>query len=260
MADIPLSGLTYGEGPGHALMLVHGFPLDGRMWAPQEPALGAGRKVLVPDLLGFGKTPLPVGACSLEGQAEALDRFATAHGAHPLVICGLSMGGYIALAFAELFPERVAGLILADTRAGADTEAVRQGRTLSAKRVREKGVASVSEELLAKLFHPRLPPRNGALMNEVRALMLSQRPEAVAAALDAMRDRPSRERLLANLRCPVLVVVGEGDQMTPPEEARAMVALAPIARLLVIPEAGHLSNLEAPAAFNEGVVSFLSML
>jgi pimeloyl-ACP methyl ester carboxylesterase len=234
--------------------------MDGRMWAPQEPALGAGRKVLVPDLLGFGRTPVPEGACSLERQADALALFATAHGARRLVVCGLSMGGYIALAFAERFPYRLAGLILADTRAGADTEAVRQGRSLSAKRVREEGVASVAEGLLAKLFHPRLQPRNGALMNEVRALMLSQRPEAVAGALEAMRDRPSRASVLKKLQCPVLVIVGEGDMMTPPEEARAMTALNSGARVLVIPEAGHLSNLEAPAAFNEGVASFLSML
>ena len=260
MAESSLSGLTYGEGSGHPLMLVHGFPMDGRMWAPQEPVLGAGRKVLVPDLLGFGKTPLPVGACSLERQADALARFATAHGAHRLVVCGLSMGGYIALAFAEQFRERLVGLILADTRAGADTEAVRKARTLGAKRVREEGLAAVTEDLLGKLFHPHAQPRNGDLVNEVRALMLGQRPEAVAAALEAMRDRPSRESVLKHLECPVLVVVGEGDMMTPPEEARAMAALTSKARLLVMPEAGHLSNLEAPAAFNEGVASFLSTL
>lgn len=259
MAEVALSGQTYGVGPGHALMLVHGFPLDGRMWAPQEPVLGAGRKVLVPDLLGFGQTPLPNGACSLERQAEALALFATAHGAHRLVVCGLSMGGYIALAFAERFPERVAGLILADTRSDADTEAVRQGRTLSAKRVREEGVA-VTEDLLGKLFHPRAQPRNSALVNEVRTLMLGQSPEAVALALEAMRDRPSRASILQGLHCPVLVVVGEGDQMTPPEEARAMAELNSGSRVLVIPEAGHLSNMEAPAAFNEGAESFLSTL
>jgi len=260
MAEFPLSGLTYGGGPGHPLMLVHGFPLDGRMWAPQEPVLGAGRKVLVPDLWGFGNTPLPTGVCSLERQAEALALFATAHGAHRLVVCGLSMGGYIALAFAARYPDQLAGLILADTRAGADTEAVKQGRTLSANRVREEGVASVTEDLLGKLFHPRLQPRNGDLVNGVRALMLGQRSEAVASALEAMRDRPSRESVLQDLECPVLVVVGEGDQMTPPEEARAMAALNSEARVLVIPEAGHLSNMEAPAAFNEGVASFLSPL
>ncbi len=206
------------------------------------------------------KHRFPREPCSLERQAEALAGFASAHGAHRLVVCGLSMGGYIALAFAERFPERLAGLILADTRAGADTEAVRQGRTLSAKRVREEGVASVTEDLLGKLFNPLLQPRNGALVNEVRALMLSQRPEAVAAALEAMRDRPSRASVLKKLQCPVLVIVGEGDEMTPPEEARTMAALNSEARVLVIPEAGHLSNLEAPAAFNEGVASFLSAL
>jgi len=260
MTESPVNGLTYGEGPGHPLMLIHGFPLDGRMWARQEPALKAGRRVLVPDLLGFGRTPLPVGSHGLERQAEALARFATAHGAHRLVVCGLSMGGYIALAFAERFPDRLAGLILADTRAGADSEAVRQGRTLAARRVRQEGVAALVEDLLGKLFHPRTQLRTSDLVNEVRDLMFSQRPEAVAAALEAMRDRPSRESILKKLQCPVLVLVGEGDQMTPPEEARAVAALNSGAHVLVIPDAGHLSNMEAPAAFNRGVASFLSTL
>jgi len=253
-----MGGKVFGSGAGTPLLLVHGFPLDGRMWAPQVEALGIGRRVLVPDLLGFGGTPLPEGLCGLERQAEALAAFATAHGAHRLVVCGLSMGGYIALAFAERFPERLAGLILADTRAGADPEPARQARALNADRVLRAGVGFIAEDMLPKLFHPRRRDGKHAVADEVRSIMLGQRPEGVAAALRAMGERPSRETVLENLECPVLIIVGEGDQVTPPEEARAMAALNPRSRLLVIPDAGHLSNLENPGAFNEGVASFLA--
>ena len=255
-----MRGLVLGDGPGIPLLLIHGFPLDGRMWNPQRLALAAGRRVLIPDLLGFGSTPLPQGPCSLERQADSLAAFATAHGADRVVACGLSMGGYIALAFAERFPTRLAGLILADTRASGDSEVVSQARGLNALRVLRDGVGFVADEMLPKMFHASLPSRSGALEHEVQTIMLSQRPEAVSAALQAMRDRPSREGVLESLECPARIIVGAGDRVTPPEEAMAMAALNKRTSVSVIPEAGHLSNMEAPAAFNEGVLSFLAAL
>jgi len=136
--------------------------------------------------------------------------YASAHGADRVVICGLSMGGYIALAFAERFPNRLGGLILADTRAGADPETVRQTRTLNAERVLHDGVGFIAEDMLPKLFHASLQVGDSPLADEVRAIMQSQRPGAVSAALRAMRDRPSREAVLKNLECPVLIIVGQG--------------------------------------------------
>ncbi len=260
MADVRMGGKVFGSGTGTPVLLLHGFPLDGRMWARQVGALGIGRRVLVPDLLGFGSTPFPKGPCSLERQADGLAAFVTAQGTDRVVVCGLSMGGYIALAFAERFPERLAGLILADTRAGADSEPARQARAFNAQRVLRDGVGFIAEDMLPKLFHPRTQEDRRAVVDEVRSIMVGQSPEGVSAALRAMGDRPSRETVLINLECPVLILVGEGDKVTPPQEAEAMAALNPRSRLLVIPDAGHLSNMEAPGAFNEGVASFLASL
>lgn len=255
-----LAGEALGQGGGTPLVLIHAFPFDGRMWRRQRNALGEGRPLLIPDLFGFGRTPLPAGGSSLEKQADGLARFMEEMGLGRAILCGLSMGGYVALAFAQRHRERLAGLVLADTRAAGDSEAARKARTANAARVRAEGVGLLAREMVPKLLSPASIGRSPALAAEVESLIREQAPESVAAALEAMRDRPSREGILAEAACPVLVVAGSEDALTPAAEARAMACECADAHFVEIAGAGHLSNMEAPTAFNAAVLDFAAKL
>lgn len=255
-----LRGSRRGGGEGLPLVFLHAFPFDGRMWEPQDPSLGASRTVLVPDLLGFGATPLPPGPVGLDRQADAVVDYLDLEGISRAAICGLSMGGYIALALAEQHPGRIASLVLADTRATADSEATRANRTATADRVLRDGVGWLVEEMLPKLLTDRTRRNRPEIVEKVRGIMGSQDATSVAAAALAMRDRPDRTGVLQVAEFPVLVVVGEEDVMTTPEEARSMVDLCRDGRLSILPGTGHLANMDDPDGFNSAVGAFLAEL
>lgn len=246
-------------GGGTPLVLIHAFPMDGRMWAPQTDG-DFGFPLLVPDLPGFGSSPATDGPWSLEEQARWLANHLDARGFDSAVLCGLSMGGYIALAFAALFPNRLAGLVLADTRATPDTEAVKIAREETAGRVLREGMAFLADDMVAKLFGAASKASNPGLVARVRDMMMDQDPQGVAQALLAMRDRPSREGALARLAVPLLIIIGSEDTVTAPWEARDMAGIARNARVVQILGAGHLSNLEAPAAFNGALRRYMAEL
>lgn len=245
---------------GIPLILLHAFPLDGRMWELQQEDLSRGRRVLIPDLIGFGRSPLPKGPHSIEDHALDVAQFLDAHAAPKALVCGLSMGGYVALAFASLFPYRVAGLVLADTRAVSDPGAAREARTAAMQRVLIEGMVFLADDLLFKLLSEETLRSDPELSRKVWTLMVNQRREGVWAALQAMRDRPSRLEELPNLTCPTLVLVGGEDTVTPPEEAAKLADCIPGARFQKIPGAGHLSNLEKPQMFNRLVNEFAESL
>jgi|YelNatPaOPRAMG01_1025707.scaffolds.fasta_scaffold10021_5 pimeloyl-ACP methyl ester carboxylesterase len=249
-----LAGATFGDGDGVPLVLIHGFPLDGRMWEPQIPALAARTRVLVPDLRGFGRSPLPRGQHSIEDHARDVAACMDAHGAPKGLLCGFSMGGYVALAFAALFPWRVAGLVLADTRAAADSTSVKEIRSATARRVLAEGMTFLADDMLFKLLCEKTLRERVDLSRRVWSMMVDQRREGVAAALLAMRDRPSRLDLLRTITCPTLVAVGSQDTVTPPKEAEGFAALVPGASYVEIPDAGHLACMEAPELFNGAVL------
>jgi 3-oxoadipate enol-lactonase len=252
-----LSGERREGAAGLPLVFLHAFPFDRRMWGPQVSALEGSRVLHAPDLLGFGSTPLPEGTVGLERQADAIACYLDAAHVPRAAFCGLSMGGYIALALAERHPDRMAALVLSDTRATADTEPVRLNRTAAAERVLRDGVAGLAEEMIPKLLGAVTRRDQTEAEDLVRSIMTSQRPATVAAALLAMRDRPDRTEALRALDCPVLVVVGEEDVMTPPDEARSMMGLCRDGRLAVLPGASHLANLDAPDLFSGLLREFL---
>ncbi len=239
-------------GAGAPLVLLHAFPFDRRMWRQTAEALAAGRRVLVPDMRGFGGSPLGVGF-SIADLADDLAAFLDTLGLPRAAVGGLSMGGYVALAFAHRYPERLDALVLADTKAGADSPQAQQGRDQAIALVRELGVGAFVERQLPKLLSPSAAPQ---LRASARAIALDQSGEAVIAALQALRDRPDRRDELGGIACPTLVVVGSEDVLTPPAEAAAMASAIPGARLVTIPGAGHLANLEAPAAFEAVLAAF----
>ncbi len=236
------------------VVLLHAFPLNGAMWARQVEAL-APRKVLAPHFPGFGGRP--PGEATLDAFARAALSDMDAAGIGTAVVVGLSMGGYTAFRFHALAPERVAAMVLADTRAGADDEAGRAKRVDQAARVRREGVAWLADALLPALLGETTWRERPGVVEQVRGLVAQADAEGVARALEAMRDRPDSTPDLAGIRVPVLAVVGEEDTLTPLVEARKIAEGVPDGRLVVLPGAGHLANLEAPEAFNEALSGWL---
>lgn len=235
------------------LLLLHAWPLDARMWAPQREALPPEVPVVAPDHPGFGSAP-PVGrvttmeACARHALA-ALD----AAGVDRAVVCGLSLGGYVAFEVWRRARDRVLGLVLANTRAVADTAEAAQARRDLAARLRREGNLLVADP--PKLLAPDAPAE---LLERVRALIADQSAEAIAAALEGMAERPDSTADLPGISVPTLVITSTEDQLIPPEVSRAMAEQIPGARIEVIEGAGHLSNLEAPERFNALLLEHLA--
>jgi pimeloyl-ACP methyl ester carboxylesterase len=253
-----LAGAAFGEQGAPALVLVHGFPLDGRMWEAQVGPLSAHCRVLVPDLRGFGRSPLPKGDHGIEEHARDLAEFMDAHSVSRAILCGFSMGGYVTLSFSALFPWRLTGMVLADSRAGADAGQAKEARTRSAWRVRNEGLTFLADEMLFKLLSPQAISSDVELCRKVWSIMVDQRPEGVAAALIAMRDRVSMLDQLQHVRCPALALAGTADTLTPPLEVRAMAERIPGCRYAEVPGAGHLACMEKPHHVNKLLLEFVA--
>ncbi len=245
-------------GGGPALVLLHAFPLHSGMWAPQLSCLSTGRRVIAPDLEGFGasKAPEERSRYTMTDYAGELAALLDALGLERVVLGGLSMGGYVAFAFLRRYAHRVAGLILADTRAAADSPEAFERRTDQQGEVVARGTAALIEVLLVGLLCDNTRAHRPELVDQVRRLMAN--PAAgYLGALEAMKHRPDATAELAAIEVPTLVVVGEDDALSPPDIARAMARAIPDSQLAVLPAAGHLSNLEATDAFNAAVAEFL---
>ncbi|AUY49801.1 alpha/beta hydrolase [Streptomyces sp. CB01881] len=252
----PPSAVSVREsGTGTPLVLLHSFPLDASMWSAQLDALpgptGHGARVLAPDQRGFGGTELGTDEPSLDALADDVALLLDAAGIGRAVLGGLSMGGYVALAFARRHPDRLAGLLLANTKATADTDAARANR----ERIAAAVLARDSVQLLLdeKMAAGQLGPDSGHLVDRVQGLIAAASPAAVAWAQRAMAARPESLDVLAGLRVPTAVVAGAQDGLIPLTEAELMVRASPDAELTVLPGVGHLSALEAPEEFNAAV-------
>lgn len=235
------------------LLLLHAWPLDARMWDPQREALPAELAVVAPDHPGFGSAllagPVTTMAACAGAALEALD----AAGLDRAVVCGLSLGGYVAFEIWRRAPERVLGLVLANTRAVADPPEAARARRDLAERLRRDGNILVADP--PKLLAPDAPPE---LTERVRALIADQSAEAIAAALEGMAERPDSTPDLPGISVPTLVVTSTEDQLIPAEVTIAMAERIPGARLEVIEGVGHLSNLEAPERFTELLLEHLA--
>ncbi|MCS7271598.1 MAG: alpha/beta hydrolase, partial [Gemmataceae bacterium] len=209
--------LAYNDhGHGSPLILLHAFPLDHEMWEPQLAALvGAGYRVIVIDLPGFGASPRQPG-WTIDSAADAVAELLEQLRVPTAVVGGVSMGGYVALAFARRHPRQLAGLILADTRAGADDEVARARRHEMITAIRQRGIDAISSTLLPQLLGETTRQRHPHLLDTVQAIASRQTPEALVDALIALRDRPDATPYLGNICVPTLVLVGEEDTITPP--------------------------------------------
>ena len=244
-----------------ALVLLHAFPLHAGMWAPQIEHLSRTHRVIAPDLLGFGGSDAPetMYRYTMLGFADLVAGLLDHLGLERVVLGGLSMGGYVAFAVLRQYPERISGLILADTRAAADTTMVFDKRTDQQDQVARIGTTTLIETLLAGLLSDETRANRLELVEQVRRLMANPAAGFIGA-LEAMKHRPDATEELALITVPTLVIVGEDDALSPPDVAREMQERIPGSELAVLPHAGHLSSLEAADEFNAAVDAFLARL
>ena len=251
------------EPPEAAVVFVHGFPFQLSMWEGQIPvALDAGRRAVAPDLPGFGRSDVPAerSAYSIDRYADVVAALIADLGLGPVVLVGLSMGGYISLAVARRHPDVLAALVLADTRADPDTPEGRQGRSDQQAKVEEQGdVAPLVDGLLAKILSGSSPHHADAVAT-LDPMMRSTAPAGWIGALEAMKTRRDQTDFLPTIAVPTLVIVGESDALIPLDVAEALAKAIPGARLEVVPDAGHVANLENPEVFNRAFADFLSTL
>lgn len=251
--------LAYDDrGQGLPLLFIHGYPLNRKLWAGQVEALSDQARVLALDLRGHGESQAAPGPYWMDLLADDCAAFLEAAGiTRPVVVCGLSMGGYVAMAFYRQYAPQVAGLILTATRAGADSDEGKANRDKAIQLARAEGSRAVAESMLPKMFSPQTYKRNPGLVDHLRELMASLPVEAIAGDLAGMRERPDSSQTLAEAVVPALILHGADDQLIPVKEAEAMQALLRGAQLEVIPAAGHLPNLEQPERFNAALRRFL---
>jgi len=247
-----------GDGPGEPLVLLHAFPLNARMFEPQMEAFSEGRRVVAPDYPGFGRSLRTPAQPDIRYYAEGVRGLLDHLGLERVVLGGASMGGYVAFGCMRLFPERVSGLILANTRPDADTQETRENRKNMARRVADEGVEVLIELQMQRLLAHATLEKNEEVVEEVRGMILESSPGGVVAALGAMRERPDSTPLLAEIEVPTLVVGGEEDGIASPEVMGAMAEKIPGSRHVTLPRAGHLSSLEAPEGFNAALKEFLA--
>jgi pimeloyl-ACP methyl ester carboxylesterase len=252
--------LAYREaGAGRPLVLLHAFPLSSTMWLEQRDGLAASCRVITPDQRGFGGSALGDDAPSLDAAADDVVELLDRLDLEQVVLGGLSMGGYVAMALLRRHPERVAGLILADTKAGADADAGKANRERIAAAVESDESSTVLvDEVLPALLGSTTTTSRPLIAGRVRGLVQAAPAAAVAWAQRAMAGRPDSFDTLRSFDRPALVVVGQEDVLSPPADAEAMAAALPRGRLVVIPEAGHLTAVETPEAFNALVAGFLA--
>jgi pimeloyl-ACP methyl ester carboxylesterase len=247
------------RGAGTPLVLLHAFPLDGRMWAPQVEALAGSYQVIVPDLRGFGTArEQAVEEAGMDLLADDVARLLDDRGVDRVILGGLSMGGYVALAFVRRHPDRLGGLLLLDTKAGADSEQAWADRRAMAERVLAEGTGFLPEAMLPRVLGKTSLEERPELVERVAALIREQHPRAVVGAQRGMAARRDATDVLAGIAVPTLVVTGEEDTVTGPEVGRELAAAIPDARFLLVEGAGHLSSLERPEVVNEALLDFLA--
>lgn len=249
------------QGQGQPIVLAHAFPLDHRVWEWQIRELSARFRVLAPDLRGFGRTTVTSGVVTIEQMADDLAAMLDALAIEePIVLGGLSMGGYVAFQFVRRHRQRLAGVILCDTRATADSEEVRENRLRTAERILNEGTAFLADQMLPRLCCERTFRRQPEVVEKLHRMILDQPPEGVAAAARGMACRSDSRDLLERIDCPTLVLVGQFDAISPPEEMEQMARAIPGASIVVVPDAGHMAPLENGQFVNQAIQDFLSRL
>lgn len=244
-------------GSGPSVVLLHGYPFNRSMWGEQVEELKQHHRVIVPDLRGHGESAVTAVPATMQNMAGDIASLLETLNITRATIAGLSMGGYVALAFYRLFPLRVRSLVLADTRAQAETEEGKQNRVQQAEKASRDGMEGIADALLPKLLAPETVTRHPEIVKRLRKMMVETDPEGAAAALRGMAQRQDQSAFLSRIIAPALILVGKEDSITPVADAELMHREIGGSRLQVIEGAGHISNLEKPEEFNKALVKFL---
>ena len=244
-------------GVGRPIVLIHGYPFNRSLWNEQVEALSNSYRIIVPDLRGFGESDSSPGPATMNRMAQDVAQLLDHLEVTRAVIGGLSMGGYVALAFYKQFPSRVRALILADTRAQADTDEAKQTRAQQAEKALSEGMAGIADAMLPKLLTPETVSKRPEIVKRVRDMMLKTKPEGAAAALLGMAEREDQTELLSKITSKTLIIVGAEDALTPVADSEKMHRAIAGSRLVVLESAGHVSNLERTGQFNEALMDFL---
>ena len=258
-SGVAMSYRDSGEGTGDPLVLLHAFPLNGRMFEPQMKAFSGDRRVVAPDYPGFGRSPRTPAQPDVHYYAEGVRGLLDRLHFERVILGGVSMGGYVAFECMRLFPERISALILANTRPEPDPEEMREIRNQMALSVAKEGVEVLVHLQMERLLAPG-NLQDEDLVDNVRAMILENSPDGAVAALGAMRERPDSRPLLNEINVPTLVIGGEEDGISSPEVMGAMAEKIPGARHLTITDTAHLSNLEAPEKFNAALGDLLKSI
>lgn len=259
--EIELNGITLGyddRGHGLPLVLLHAFPLNRRMWAASA-ALAQHYRMITPDLRGHGDSEVVPSPALISDMADDVIKLLDALHIERTVIGGLSMGGYVALNIVARYAPRVQALILANTRAGADSAEGKRNRAILGQTALDAGANAIADQMIPKLLSAPAQ-RNRELVDHVRSMIIATDPRGIAAASQGMAARPDSTAVLGSINVPTLIIGSTDDAVIPMAESIAMHGAIANATLEIIPDAGHLSNLEQPESFNRALQSFLATL
>jgi len=256
----PLHVLDNNVSDKPAIVFLHGFPFNHSMWDAQIQLLGRRFRTLAYDQRGHGQSDVGTGHYALELLVDDLLELLDAKKITKAVLCGLSMGGYVALRAMERAPERFSGLILADTRSESDSNETRIKRSGSLKTIQEQGVSTFCEGFLKAIFAPESLIHKPEVVDQVRNMIMGNSPIGIMGMIMALAGRTDTTASLDKIKVPTLILVGEKDAVTPPEAAQAMYDKIHGATWVKIPNAGHMSNLENPDAFNAALEKFIKTI
>jgi len=255
--DVPARTQNGAAGRG-TLVLLHAFPLNAHMWEPQLALADDGWRIIAPHLRGFGGSGEPQPQISMDDYADDVVGLLGALHVENAVVVGLSMGGYAAFALMRRAPQAVRALVLADTRPESDTTQAREGRRALLAVLAEGGPAAVADRMLPNLLSERTRQHRPAVAARVRSLVLENSSAAIAGAIHALMTREDATGLLDTIGVPTLIVTGSEDSVTPTSVGEEMHQRIAGSSFVTIPDAGHLSSLEQPSAFNAALVGFLN--
>ena len=248
------------EGQGAPVIFLHAFPLNRTMWTPQVAGLSDRYRVITIDLRGHGESDAPMWRYTVDQFAEDVNGLLEHLGIAQATFVGLSMGGYILFALYRKYHDIFHSLVLADTRATADTPEAKAARFSMAQIAYRRGASSIADLMLPKLLSPASCEHRADLRDHLRTIITGNQVSGIVGDLMAMEERPDSTPLLRTLSIPALVIVGDEDLASPPEEVECMANQIPGSTFVRIPQAGHLSNLENPDAFNAALLTFLTSL
>ncbi|HZD12808.1 MAG TPA: alpha/beta fold hydrolase [Candidatus Binatus sp.] len=248
---------TFGAKQKPVIVLLHAFPLDHNVWKPQAKALSSEYYIVTPDFRGHGQSEATVEAYSMDLLASDVKALIDSLGLRNIVLGGISMGGYVAFAYARLFPEDLRALLLVDTKAEADTSQARMGRMEMADTVRKKGVSAFADQMLPRLFSKESMNLNNSFVQEARKIIEAMNPVGIVGGLKGLAERADSTPLLERSRVPTLIIAGEEDQITTPENAKTIMKGIVGSKLVIIPKAGHISTLEQPEKVTSAIQTFL---